>query len=198
MAFVETYLGREPLTEISLALASTASHFRPPSFARPLDAVLAEHDDQYEICRRLENLAADLDVEPMAVEAAALKSHLTVDLPRHEAFEEQHLFPLLRRRCRPRDRINSVIARLYSEHALDETLVDYIAGDLALIASGFRLPNPLRLRLNVKSFVASQRRHLAWENELVVPLARRRLTQEDLAGLGACLAVQARISALTG
>ena len=186
------------MTEISLARAPAAPHFPSPSFARPLDALLAEHDDQYEVCRRLENLAEDLDVEPMAVEAAALKSHLTVDLPRHEAFEEQHLFPLLRRRCRPRDRVNSVIARLYSEHALDDTLVDYIAGDLALIASGFRLPNPLRLRLNVTSFVARQRRHLAWENELVVPLARRRLTSDDLVGLGACLSMRARISALTG
>jgi hemerythrin-like domain-containing protein len=184
------------MTNTSLARAIDAPHFPPSSYPRPLAALLAEHDNQYEICLRLENLAEDLDVEPMTTEAAALKAQLTVDLPRHEAFEEQHLFPLLRRRCRPRDKVKSIIARLYSEHARDDTLVEYIADDLELIAGGFRLANPLRLRLNIKSFVAAQRRHLDWENEVVLPLAGRRLTPEDIVGLGCCLSVQARISDL--
>ncbi len=186
------------MSEALLAPAPAAAKYPSTLFPRPLDTLLAEHDQQFEICRRLENLAEDLGIEPMATEAAALKAHLEADLPRHEAFEEQHLFPLLRRRCRARDRIESIVARLYSEHALDETLVGYIADDLASIAAGFRLANSLRLSLNVKSFVASQRRHLAWENDMVVPLARRRLTPEDLEGLGHCLAMQTRISLLAG
>ena len=184
------------MTGTSLAHVPEAPRYPSTAFPRPLDTLLAEHDQQYEVCRRLENLAQDLDVEPMTAEAAALTANLTVDLPRHEAFEEQHLFPLLRRRSRPKDRVKSVVARLYSEHARDRTLVEFIADDLELIASGFRLANPLRLRLNVKTFVAGQRRHLDWENELVVPLARRLLSPEDLVGLGYSLAVRARISSL--
>ena len=186
------------MSEALPAQAPAAAKYPSTSFPRPLDTLLAEHDQQYEACRRLENLAEDLGIEPMATEAAALKAHLAVDLPRHEAFEEQHLLPLLRRRCRARDRVEAIAARLYSEHASDETLVDYIADDLASIAGGFRLANPLRLSLNVKSFVASQRRHLAWENEVLLPLARRRLTPEDLIGLGYSLALRARISRLAG
>jgi hemerythrin-like domain-containing protein len=186
------------MSEALLAQAPATVRRPSPSFSRPLAALLAEHDDQHEVCRRLENLAEDLGFEPMAAEAAALKAELTVDLPRHEALEENHLIPLLRRRCRPKDAIRDIIARLYSEHALDGTLAGYIADDLGLIAGGFNLANPLRLRLNVKSFVASQRRHLAWENDVVVPLAERRLTPEDLEGLGHCMSVQARLANLAG
>lgn len=182
----------------ALAQASDTPALNAHSYPGPLAAILAEHDNLYEVCRRLENLAEDLGVEPMATEAVALKAQLTVDLPRHETLEEQHLFPLLRRRCKPKDGIRDIIARLYSEHALDETLVEYIIDDLGLVAGGFNLANPLRLRLNIKSFVANQRRHIAWENDVVLPLAERRLMPEDLVDLGYCLAVQSRISSLAG
>ena len=60
--------------------------------------------------------------------------------------------------------------------------------DLELIASGHVLPNPIRFLMNAKEFSQTQRRHLSWENRTVLPVAHRRLTAADLAGLGRAMA----------
>jgi hypothetical protein len=40
----------------------------------------------------------------------------------------------------------------------------------------------------LRSFFESYRRHIAWENTIVLPLARARLTGEDLDKLGRAMA----------
>ncbi len=154
-----------------------------PAFESPLDLLIAEHERQHVICEELDRLADGVDAAPLAGRAAEIIEFLRTDLAVHTLDEERGLFPALRQRCRPEDGIELVLERLMAEHSLDHDLVDFLLADLELLALGHRLANPTRFLMNVQAFTATQRRHLAWENATVIPLARRRLTQEDLQAL---------------
>lgn len=164
-----------------------------PAFDDPLDILLAEHARQQVICDRLDLLADGLDTAPLAEKASEIIAFLEHELAHHTLDEERGLFPRLRRRCRPEDGFELVVERLMAEHALDHDLVDFLVADLELLATGHRLANPMRFLMNVRAFTETQRRHLAWENATVIPLARRRLTPEDLSSLRANMAVHRQL-----
>jgi hemerythrin-like domain-containing protein len=56
--------------------------------------------------------------------------------------------------------------------------------DLEALADGRTLSNPVRLMMNVKEFSETQRQHVTWEERVLLPLARQRLTADDLANIG--------------
>ena len=151
-----------------------------PNFENPLHVLMAEHERQQVICDRLDQLAENLETAPIAERASDIIHFLEVDLARHTMDEERGLFPRLQQCCLPEDGCELIIERLMAEHALDHDLVDFLLADLELMATGHRLANPTRFLMNVQSFTDTQRRHLAWENATVLPLARRRLEPQDL------------------
>lgn len=157
---------------------------RPEDFLRPLEVLRRVHDRQEAVCDRLDELTEHLSVDPIADQARVLLGFLGEELPLHIADEEEDLFRLLEQRCRPEDRLHAVLGQLSHEHELDEDLTQFLVADLERLAQGFRLSNPVRLLNNVRAFTATQRRHLAWENATVLPLAEKRLSAEDLAQLG--------------
>ena len=55
---------------------------------------------------------------------------------------------------------------------------------MEVIAKGAKLANPVRMLFNARAFAEAQRRHIAWENNVLLPLARKRLTEADLKELG--------------
>lgn len=159
-------------------------------FLQPLDLIHAEHERQRLICDGLQRLADEQSLGLGSAEAASILTFLTEELPLHIADEEKDLFPMLKRRCEPGDYIDDILARLHAEHDLDEDLANFIVSDVAVIAKGMHLPHPLHMFLNVRAFAEVQRRHIAWENEAVLPLARRRLTEADLVELGRNMAAR--------
>ena len=163
---------------------------RADLLAQPLDFIVAEHRRQTELCARLDTLADKLESAPVQAEAAALAQHLRHDLALHTLDEERDLFPLLRQRCLAQDGVAAILDRLEAEHELDQDLVEFLAADLEVLANGHRLANPLRLLTNARAFAETQRRHLAWENSTVIPLARSRLTADDLAVMGRAFAAR--------
>lgn len=72
------------------------------------------------------------------------------------------------------DNIEQALDQLHSEHALDGDVAEFIVSDLAVIANGAALPNPIHLAINLRNFAESHRRHVAWENAVVLPLAHPR------------------------
>ncbi|MFQ5955167.1 MAG: hemerythrin domain-containing protein [Kiloniellales bacterium] len=159
--------------------ALTAEQFR-----RPLEFILADHERQHCICDDLQGLANESQIGPVTAQARSLLRFLTEDFANHIRDEEEDLFPLLLRRCRPEDGIGEILGQLSSEHELDQDLVDFIIADLERLAGGFRLSNSTRFFNNVRAFAETHRRHLSWENRVVLPLARQRLTADDLAAMG--------------
>ncbi len=162
----------------------------PERFLRPLDVLRHDHDRQERFCDALETLAAEPEAEPETRPLAALLAYLREDLPLHTRDEEEDLFPMLRARCLPEDGIADALAQLSREHALDSDLAGFIAGDLEAVVGRIALKPPMRLFINARAFAETQRRHLGWENRLVLPLARKRLTGSDLESLGRAMATR--------
>jgi hemerythrin-like domain-containing protein len=165
-------------------LAALPAHL----LASPLDFILADHLRQRVLCSLLDRLATRPRFEPDI--AREVLAHIETDMAIHVIDEEQDLFPLLRRRAVPGDQLEPVLGQLSTEHAEDGAHAGLIVAGLkaALQSRQDALDAPLRAGLS--RFAASQRRHLALENAVVMPLARQRLSPADLAALGGRMAAR--------
>ena len=150
----------------------------------PVRFVFNEHDRQLEACSALEGLVNVMQLEPVEQRAATLLGFMTEDLPLHIEDEEQDLFPLLLSRRADRRDIEPMLAQLTAEHEDDKELARLIVVDLQAIAGGHALDQPARFHRNVRIFCELQRRHLVWENRLVLPMADRCLSLTDKTELG--------------
>ena len=167
------------------AARKSPSQIEPASVALlsdPLDFFFAEHFRQRKLCNLIEQMAQADRLDPLlAAEVLAFLQHDTV---LHVLDEEQDLFPLMRRRCPPEDEIERVLSALTAEHAGDRHLAGIVIEGLqtALRESQAIAAQP-GLREAMVDFARHERRHLALENSVVLPLARLRLTPDDLAQL---------------
>jgi len=165
-------------------LALEALGKAPPvsQLAEPLDYMFAEHFRQRVLCNILD-VIADQERPDHQMIKAVLK-FLRMDFAPHIVDEEHDLFPLLRRRAEPDDRIDDVLGQLTQEHAADrldaELIIDGLNKTLAG-KIGTRLASSLGTLLH--RFAENERQHLTLENAIVLPLARIRLTADDLRNL---------------
>jgi len=82
-------------------------------------------------------------------------------MPRHHREEEEALFPL-------------------EEHASDEGFAEELVDILERLEQGEPADNPNMLGYMLRGFFENYRRHIHWENTVLIPLARRRLTAADV------------------
>lgn len=161
----------------------------PDLLKEPLEFLFAEHYRHRHMCKLLEYLAVSVCFEAGLI--AGTDDFIRYDLALHVIDEEEDLFPLLRRRCSEEDNIEDVLGRLSADHALDQDLARKVRGIFAQ-ALEYRAPPStiaggpealLRLARQEKS-------HMALENAVVMPLARRRLAKDDLNALSLRLAAR--------
>jgi hemerythrin-like domain-containing protein len=158
------------------------------SFARnPLDLIAHAHAHQMRMCDAMELIADGLPDEVDSRLCAQVASCLQFDLPLHHHDEETALFPMLRRRSLAEDGLSEILDRLASEHSSDTDFASEIAEALDALGQGGRSGNPDMLGYMLRGFFERYRRHVHWENTLVMPLARLRLTPDDLEGLSAMM-----------
>jgi hemerythrin-like domain-containing protein len=149
--------------------------------AEPIEFIFAEHYRQRAVLNLIEQLADDgLGSEARRRLAGLVLNFVRHDLAMHVVDEERDLFPLLQRRTKPGDRILGVLAQFAAEHAADELLARQLAAGLTVLAGRGAPEPPVEFRIVARLFAQSQRRHLAWENAVILPLARERLTATDL------------------
>ncbi len=153
----------------------------------PFELLFSDHEKQWELCAWLEEIADRLpdDVPPSLCRKAA--AALSGDMARHHREEEEGLFPLLLARARESDLAGEIIARLREEHASDEGFAEELVDILRRLEDGERPENPDMLGYMLRGFFENYRRHIHWENTVVIPLARKRLTEEDKAILMKCI-----------
>ncbi len=156
----------------------------PEVFRAPLDFIVAEHDRQLAVCNVIERLRHNPRHGAQRATIEAARSYLIRDYPLHLADEEEDLFPLLQQRCPQEDSLDEVLALLRREHAADASLHLAVIEDLALLIVGRALDDPARAFMNLAAFGETQRRHLAWENAVVIPRAQRYLTEADHLSIG--------------
>lgn len=144
----------------------------------PLDNFAEEHLRLREICARLDALVAAAP-EPDRATATDALTHLQTALPRHVRDEEEDLFPLLRLRSQEDEEINDTLDRLAAEHVQSARLRRQVCAALERAIGSDTTVTPQEAAA-VTAFAAQERRHLIVENAIVLPLARVRLTPQDL------------------
>jgi len=157
-------------------------------FNQPLEFLLSEHYRQRIICNTLEMSPFDPRNALSNDEIRGIIEYLSVDMPLHLADEELSLFPLLKKRCPPADNIDEILTQLMKEHEVDRPLVARVIGFLNAALADEAIIDFGPYRESTAAMTEAQRRHLAWENSVILPLAKRRLKAADLIDLGRAMA----------
>jgi hemerythrin-like domain-containing protein len=169
-------------------LAADAS---APAPEEALEFLLYEHLQHREMCKALDRLAEATTFD--AKEIARLAEFIRVDLTMHVFDEEQDFFPCLRERCLPEDEIETALERMNREHADDLELSAQVR---VFLLQAITEAKPLSAfpgaPETIRAFAQNQRRHMMLENAVLIPLARRRLSAEDVAALGVRFAARRR------
>lgn len=174
-----------------------ASPMIPPPISLlqdPLAYIAAEHGGQRALCNLMENVAGDPGFDRDA--ARAILRYLGQDFSRHVRDEEIDLFPLLRKRCLPEDEIDVVLARLNAEHKDEHRLAGDVESQLKELLDRDVSTLDAAFRERLFQYARSLRNHLALENSVILPMARARLTADDMVALSASM--RERIGAGSG
>jgi hemerythrin-like domain-containing protein len=156
---------------------------RRPFARNPLDVIVQDHALQMELCDALERIADGLPDDVDRRLCTQVATCLQYDLPLHHQDEEEGLFPLLRTRATQGDGLEEILDRLSDEHVTDVDFAAEIVESLEILSQGGRVSNPDMVGYMLRGFFERYRRHVHWENTLVIPLARLRLTEEDISVL---------------
>lgn len=158
-------------------LAALAPHL----LNKPLDYILADHHRQRELFALCDDLAAGERLELKL--AGRIASFLENEMALHMKDEMEDLLPMVRGCPSIDESAIRVINLLAGENAADEALTSALAKDInaAICAGQSELSDELRNALIAYS--DRQRRHLALENAVVIPLAQRLLSKSDQADL---------------
>lgn len=168
-------------------ILATISEAPRELLSRPLDWFLAEHYRHRQFCALMHELAESREFEPKAL--SAVIAFLRHELGRHVADEEDDFFPVLRGRALPEDEIEAALERLSDEHDGDRAFAHSVRAHLERCLDTHTPPGvDPSVALALGSFASQELRHLALENAVVLPLAKLRLTAEDLQALGRTLA----------
>lgn len=145
-----------------------AAHLEHRQLLLDLDALVAQH------C-------------PDAAAVARLARGLPDVVTLHRIDEEEDLLPLLRRRAGRDDELPATLARLSREHAALGATAEVAGAALDRLAGGLAGPVD-RAALSV--FADVTRRHVLFENAVVLPLARVRLKPADRRALAERMAAR--------
>ena len=104
---------------------------------------------------------------------ARLLSFLSKAFERHIFLHEKCLFPLIRSLSGARESIGPVLAQLEFEHASDHGLVLEITSAFLNGSSAETGVDVHVLGFLLRSFFENYRRHHAWENAILYPIARQ-------------------------
>lgn len=155
----------------------------------PIEYLFADHCRQATLCEALNQFVAHFfDAPPNPDQAAAILCGFETDVSLHIADEEVDLFPRLRARAKAEDHLPELLRLLNKEHERDRALADEVCSSLGRIVQGQSLEDPDRFFRSASALTASHISHLEWENAVVLPLARSRLTNEDLNTMGKTMA----------
>ncbi len=173
------------------ALALQVLNSAPPAalLREPVDYIFADHFRQRTLCRVLDEIADETGWDLEKVEAA--NRFLGEDFALHIADEEEDLFPLLQRRTGPEEEIGDFIDQLCEDHERNGADADRIRGSLTMVLEQGGADLPAQdFRDLLRRFSADEKRHLIFENAIILPFARARLTADDLKNFGKRMAAR--------
>ncbi|MDP6690670.1 MAG: hemerythrin domain-containing protein, partial [Alphaproteobacteria bacterium] len=162
----------------------------------PIEYIFADHYRMRQVMATMDRfLSEGIYAQPptdddVKADMAVIRDYLRDELPPHIADEEEDLFPCLERNSPGDSDTKQILATLHQEHEEDFALLPpLIAGHDDLLA-GKPVAKRDLFETSVIRFVETQRRHIIWENNIVLPLARRRLSAEDMEQTGRDMAAR--------
>ena len=159
----------------------------------PVEFLFADHYRQRVVCDLLERLVLASADTGAADSALRISRYLNQELPLHMADERLDLLPVLAARVGAEDSAGVMSSRVTNGHRDDGALADRVLAALDAIIEGRRQTDPTGFMLAVASFVESLRRHIFYENGVVLPLARQMLSETDLSAIGRRMATRRKI-----
>ena len=173
-------------------------HFRldriPDNLLRePLDYLVADHMRQRKLCNALEALhPVNGGGWPREI-TEPIFNYLSDALPQHTSDEECDLFPALRAVAGLDPDMDDLIEASIRNHAVELSLASDVIAALRRVPPAndeTGAPNISRL---LADFTDCLRRHLAIEERMLMPLARKRLTGDAMTQIGRAMAVRRNI-----
>jgi hemerythrin-like domain-containing protein len=156
-----------------------------PGFDDPLGLLAACHERIQTHCKLLGRIVehhAHGELGPAVHGACAqVTRYFTTAAVHHHEDEEHDLFPML---LQTRPELDALVTRLRDEHDRLEALWESLAPAMAK-------PEDVEtadLAARVASFRAAYENHIALENTELLPAARERLGEDDIARLGKAMA----------
>lgn len=139
-----------------------------------------EHREHLDLCANLEEIADSLpnNVDQHACTCVALALRYRVGV--HHAIEEEVLFPLLTARAGDDVVLMSTLLRLKDEHRTDEGYCDEVLELLTALSKGNRPANAEAAGYLLRGLFECMRRHIAFEEDHLLPKAREVLEDSDL------------------
>jgi len=143
----------------------------------PLDIIHEDHMREREVCALIDRLVSAASLQDADVHQ--IVAFLEEQLPQHLADEEIDLFPMMLNRCEPEDEIEKVIEKLQFDHGHALADAPAVVAMIRAIAasSSDRFDHDCQ---QISAFAHHARRHLILENAVILPIARARLTEDDL------------------
>ena len=154
----------------------------------PLEMISRDHREHLGLCDKLEEIADSLpnSIDRHACTCAALALRYRVGV--HHAVEEEALFPLLRARIGNDIVFRRTLLRLQDEHRMDEGHCDEVLELLTSLSTGNPPDNAEAAGYLLRGLFESMRRHIAFEEDYLLPKAREVLDKSDLKVLASRMA----------
>jgi iron-sulfur cluster repair protein YtfE (RIC family) len=158
-----------------LGLAAPSDHLLDD----PLEYLLAEHARHRQLGAIIKRFVAM--GRASRSEAGVVATLLLRDLVLHHRDEEEDLFPALRHRAQADDAVGVVLERLTEDHRQSASEIFAIIDTMRIPAGQQQVELSANDAALLSEFVENQHRHFAFENAVVLALARIRLTRKDIA-----------------
>lgn len=153
-----------------------------PNSATAWDIIQLERSDQRELCDGMELIANqlpdDVDIELYERIHEKLRHNLPIY---HE--NEEALFEYTNRHESSLVEVTPILRCVRLEHATHNCFADEIYEYLGVLRTGSGVRDPSTIGYMLRSCFHSIRRHLTWEDLILMPVARHILTTDDLSEL---------------
>ncbi len=134
--------------------------------------LVKHHNAILQLCDRLERIADGLPHEVNRQECLALARCICPIIKRAHNFEEENLFPELRRIRTSAAQMEQTLERLKFEHWEDESYAEEISASLIDFVHDSDEFSAKSLSYMFRGFFEGKRRHIAFEVEHLIPMVR--------------------------
>lgn len=153
-----------------------------PDGGRPLDVMAKACNRLKQMCVLTAEVASEQN--PELVELSRLVAVLRRDWALQLADEQEDILPILQLRKRPGDELSAAFREVRANHAMIRPQLEHCAAELERLRQGdLTALATSGIADATVTVVASLHRHLCMTTAIILPIARLRLTEADVAAL---------------